>query len=154
MEFLTRRSCLDTRWEKTSHHFFITTNTCHAHSRPFQAKHAQKMSEKELLYGKKIPKNVRNVTLLNGKSVSRVKSVFQGVKRFSMRDPFAPRMDHSYPSLRGQTMIHKWSKWITNGETSLLGRLISRKNHFYKLSMELCSTIALLTNEGGFYQLP
>ena len=94
------------------------------------------------------------VTLLNGKSVSRVKSVFQGVKRFSMRDPFAPRMDHSYPSLRGQTMIHKWSKWITNGETSLLGRLISRKNHFYKLSMELCSTIALLTNEGGFNQLP
>ena len=84
------------------------------------------------------------------KLFSRVKSVFQEVKRFSMRDPFAPRMDHSYPSLRGQTMIHKWSKWITNGETSLLGRLISRKNHFYKLSMELCSTIVLLTNDGCF----
>ena len=35
----------------------------------------------------------RNVTLLNGKSVSRVKSVFQEVKCFSMRDPVAPRMD-------------------------------------------------------------
>ena len=34
--------------EKTSSHFFITKNTCHAHSRPFQAKHAQKMSGKKL----------------------------------------------------------------------------------------------------------
>ena len=34
--------------EKSSSHFLITKNTCHAHSRPFQAKHAQKMSGKKL----------------------------------------------------------------------------------------------------------
>ena len=64
---------------------------------------------------------------LNSKSVSRVKSVFRGMKCLSMSDPFAPRVDLCCPSLRGPTKIHKWSKWITNGETFLYrGKLISR----------------------------
>ena len=58
-----------------------------------------------------------------------------------MRDPFAPRMDLSYPSLRGQTKIHKWSKWITNGRTfHCSGEQISRRKQLYKLRMGLCST--------------
>ena len=58
-----------------------------------------------------------------------------------MRDPFAPRMDLSYPSLRGQTKIHKWSKWITNGRTfHCSGEQISRRKRLYKLRMGLCST--------------
>ena len=58
-----------------------------------------------------------------------------------MRDPFAPRMDLSYPSLRGQTKIHKWSEWITNGRTfHCSGELISRMKRLYKLRMGLCAT--------------
>ena len=58
-----------------------------------------------------------------------------------MRDPFAPSMDLSYPSLRGQTKIHKWSKWITNGRTfHCSGEQISRRKQLYKLRMGLCST--------------
>ena len=58
-----------------------------------------------------------------------------------MRDPFAPRMDLSYPSLRGQTKIHKWSEWITNGRTfHCSGESISRMKRLYKLRMGLCST--------------
>ena len=32
-------------------------------------------------------------------------------KCFSIRDPFAPSMDPSYPSLRGQTKIRKPEGW-------------------------------------------
>ena len=54
MEFLTLRAghVSIRAQEKTSSHFFITKNTCHAHSRPFQTKHALKMSGKKTSLGK------------------------------------------------------------------------------------------------------
>ena len=50
--------------------------------------------------------SLKNVTFLNGKSVTRVKSVSRVVKCFSMSDPFAPRVDLGCPSLRGPSKIH------------------------------------------------
>ena len=51
--------------------------------------------------------NWKNVTFLNGKSVTRVKSVSRVVKWFSMSDPLAPRVDFGCLSLRGPSKIHK-----------------------------------------------
>ena len=58
-----------------------------------------------------------NVSFLNGKSVTRVKSVYRVVKCFSMSDPLAPRVDLGCLSLRGPSKIHKWCQWITSGKT-------------------------------------
>ena len=72
----------------------------------------------------------RNVTFLNGKSVSRVKSFFRAVKCFSMSDPFAPRVGLCCPSLRGLAKGHERGKWITNGKTFHARIMISRGKLF------------------------
>ena len=43
--------------KKTSHYFFTAIKTCHAHSRPFQAKHAQKCQEKNFPWERKQENN-------------------------------------------------------------------------------------------------
>ena len=59
----------------------------------------------------------RIVPFLHGKSFSRVKSFFRAVKCFSIRDPFAPRVDLYKPSQARAAKGHSRCKWITHGKT-------------------------------------
>ena len=66
-----------------------------------------------------------NVTFLNGKSVSRMKSFFRAVKWFFLSEPFAPQVDLCCPILRGLARVHERCKWITNKKHFRQGKMIS-----------------------------
>ena len=70
----------------------------------------------------------KNVTFLNGKSVSRMKSFFRAVKCFFLSEPFAPQVDLCCPSLRGLARVHERCKWITNKKHFRQGKMISWGN--------------------------
>ena len=86
-----------------------------------------------------------NVSFLNVKSVTRVKSVYRVVKWFSMSDPLAPRVDLGCPSLRGPSKIHKWCQWITSGKHFTTRWTDFTRETFYKLRMGLCSILTWIT---------
>ena len=69
-----------------------------------------------------------NVTFLNGKSVSRMKSFFRAMKCFFLSEPFAPQVDLCCPSLRGLARVHERCKWITNKKHFRQGKMISWGN--------------------------
>ena len=80
--------------KKNSHHFFITKNTCHINSRPFQAKHTQRISRKNFPRERKQEKDFpregkqeKNI-LLKGSFARDVKADPRGLKT-ALRNTFA-----------------------------------------------------------------